>query len=79
MTSERGRSFLYPVGEEQMVEGLRSLSWFGWSIETVAAMYETDSATRECEEGEVDINYVYAATLAEGAEHDKDSEIWWGS
>ena len=43
----------------------RALNWFGWSIETIAAVYETDAAVKEMERGEVDINYVWAAARAE--------------
>lgn len=50
----------------------RELNWHGWSIETFAAVYETDSATEELERGEVDQNYWQAACAVEFAEVEID-------
>lgn len=33
----------------KMTTGDRPLNWFGWSIETIAAVYESDAAAREAQ------------------------------
>lgn len=43
----------------------RSLNWYGWSIHTIAAVYETDAAAEESEQGLVSQEYVWAAWSAE--------------
>jgi hypothetical protein len=54
----------------------RKLNWFGWSIETIAAVYETDQAVREYQQGLVNSDYWVAAAYAEfkQAELDKESK-----
>lgn len=43
----------------------RELNWFGWSLPTIAAVYETDAAVEENELGLVNLDYVWAAWSAE--------------
>lgn len=52
----------------------RDLNWFGWSADTRAAVYETDAAAREYEQGLVNLDYVWTAWRAESQEDDKDRE-----
>lgn len=53
---------------------MRSLNWFGWSIHTIAAAYETDAATTESEQGLIDESYVWAAFAAEEQQRQLDNE-----
>lgn len=43
----------------------RVLNWAGHSLETIAAMYESDAACRELDAGAVDWGYLDAAAKAE--------------
>lgn len=43
----------------------RSLNWYGWSIYTLAAVYESDAAAHEYEKGLVNMGYFSAALKAE--------------
>jgi hypothetical protein len=52
----------------------RPLNWFGWSIETIAAVYETDMAAKEAEQGIVSWDYFWAAANAELLEGGFDRE-----
>jgi hypothetical protein len=52
----------------------RPLNWFGWSIETIAAVYESDAACVEFESGVGSESYIYSAFRAEEAERDLDAE-----
>lgn len=56
-----------------MVE--RTLNWAGHSIETIAAMYETDKAAQEAEEGLINLQYVWSAAEAEGYERSVDDSV----
>lgn len=46
------------------------LNWFGWSTETIAAVYESDAAAIEGNP-----QYAEAAFNAEVLEHEKDSDV----
>ena len=52
----------------------RELNWFGWSVETIAAVYETDAAYEDFKRGEVDMEYVWAAWRAEADQNELDSK-----
>jgi hypothetical protein len=52
----------------------RQLNWFGWSIETIAAVYETDMAAKEAEQGLVNNEYIWAAWRAEAEQGKLDKE-----
>lgn len=52
----------------------RELNWFGWSIDTIAAVYETDQAVRESESGQSGLDYVWAAHRAEEMQHSLDRD-----
>lgn len=52
----------------------RELNWFGWSIETIAAVYETDAAACEWAAGEVSEEYLWAAWEAERLEGESDRQ-----
>ncbi len=51
------------------------LNWFGWSTETISAVYETDMACREWEQGLVNKAYFQTACDAELYELELDLEI----
>ena len=51
------------------------LNWFGWSTETIAAVYETNQAAVELAEDLVNEQYLMAAFNAERIEDEKDKEI----
>jgi hypothetical protein len=50
----------------------RPLNWFGWSIETIAAVYETDMAAKEAELGLVNNECLWAAWRAEAEQNALD-------
>lgn len=51
----------------------RRLNWYGWSIYTIAAVYETDAAAREYEEGLINVDYIWSAWAAEQKELELDN------
>jgi hypothetical protein len=44
---------------------MSEVNWFGWDLPTIAAVYESNKAAKECVEGLVNIKYVNAAAQAE--------------
>lgn len=52
----------------------RYLNWYGWSIYTIAAVYESDAAAREVEKGLVNIDYMIAAFNCEKQELERDEK-----
>jgi hypothetical protein len=50
----------------------RKLNWYGWSIYTIAAVYESDAAAHEVEDGLVNMGYLTAACFAEQKELELD-------
>lgn len=51
----------------------RDKNWYGWSIETIAAVYESNMAAKEYEQNLVDLEYVWAAARAEEMENRIDA------
>lgn len=49
-------------------------NWYGWSIYTIAAVYESDQAAREAQEGLVSMDYLSACVNAEMKQSDLDKE-----
>ncbi|MGS2592261.1 hypothetical protein [Streptomyces hebeiensis] len=57
---------------------MRKLNWFGWSIYTIAAVYETDMAAKELKQNLVNEEYLWSAYRAEAQEVEKDKEnVLW--
>jgi hypothetical protein len=52
----------------------RKLNWFGWSVETIAAVYETDMAAIEVEQGLTNHEYLWAAWRAEREQGQLDAD-----
>lgn len=52
----------------------RELNWYGWSIYTIAAVYESDAAAHEVEQGLVNVDYMVAAFEAEKMELERDEK-----
>ena len=52
----------------------RPLNWFGWSIETIAAVYESNMAAEEAHKGLVNNDYIWSAWRAEQREYLKDRQ-----
>lgn len=48
------------------------LNWYGWSTETIAAVYESDMAAKEAEQGLINKDYAWSAFRAEQIEQEMD-------
>ena len=51
----------------------RPLNWFGWSIETRAAISDSYTAAKEAELGLVNNEYIWSAFRAEQIEQELDA------
>jgi len=64
-----------PASSVSQAADPRPLNWYGWSIETIAAVYESDAAAREAQdnpENESLQQYWVSAWQAEGRELELD-------
>lgn len=52
----------------------RQLNWYGWSIHTIAAVYESDAAAHEVMKGLTNKSYLIAAFNCEKQELERDEK-----